>query len=177
MLRLAFAEPQKLVPATRLRVMGLLDCLGHGVRSLHSLTPTLREGPGLVIKKGDSPIVPVMLLNAKLGQTIARDLFYEGIYVIGFFFPVVPAGQARIRTQMSADHEIPQLEQRRSSRSRRSGRSTGSSGSTRRGSSRSTGCRGRPLWRPDRPLWRPDRPLWRPDHPLWRPDRPLWRPA
>lgn len=110
MLRLAFAEPQKLVPATRLRVMGLLDCLGHGVRSLHSLTPTLREGPGLVIKKGDSPIVPVMLLNAKLGQTIARDLFYEGIYVIGFFFPVVPAGQARIRTQMSADHEIPQLE-------------------------------------------------------------------
>jgi 7-keto-8-aminopelargonate synthetase-like enzyme len=91
--------------------MGLLDCLGHGVRSLHSLTPTLREGPGLVIKKGDSPIVPVMLLNAKLGQTIARDLFYEGIYVIGFFFPVVPAGQARIRTQMSADHEIPQLEQ------------------------------------------------------------------
>ncbi len=111
MLRLAFAEPQKLVPATRLRVMGLLDCLGHGVRSLHSLTPTLREGPGLVIKKGDSPIVPVMLLNAKLGQTIARDLFYEGIYVIGFFFPVVPAGQARIRTQMSADHEIPQLEQ------------------------------------------------------------------
>ncbi len=59
----------------------------------------------------DSPIVPVMMFNAKLGQDTARNLFYEGIHVIGFFFPVVPAGQARIRTQMSADHEIPQQEQ------------------------------------------------------------------
>jgi glycine C-acetyltransferase len=64
---------------------------------------------GLVIKDGESPIVPVMLYNAKLSQDVARDLYHEGIYVIGFFFPVVPAGQARIRTQMSADHEIPQL--------------------------------------------------------------------
>lgn len=65
---------------------------------------------GFVIKDGESPIVPVMLYNAKLSQDIARDLYHEGIYVIGFFFPVVPAGQARIRTQLSADHEIPQLE-------------------------------------------------------------------
>jgi glycine C-acetyltransferase len=64
---------------------------------------------GFVIKEGDSPIVPIMLFNAKLSQDIARDLFQEGIYVIGFFFPVVPAGQARIRTQMSADHGIPML--------------------------------------------------------------------
>jgi glycine C-acetyltransferase len=64
---------------------------------------------GFVIKEGDSPIVPIMLYNAKLSQDIARDLFYEGIYVIGFFFPVVPAGQARIRTQLSADHDIPLL--------------------------------------------------------------------
>ena len=64
---------------------------------------------GFVIKEGDSPIVPVMLFNAKLSQDIARDLFSEGIYVIGFFFPVVAAGQARIRTQMSADHDIPML--------------------------------------------------------------------
>jgi len=62
-----------------------------------------------VIKEGDSPIVPIMLFNAKLSQDIARDLFAEGIYVIGFFFPVVAAGQARIRTQMSADHDIPTL--------------------------------------------------------------------
>jgi glycine C-acetyltransferase len=64
---------------------------------------------GFVIKEGDSPIVPIMLFNAKLSQDIARDLFQEGIYVIGFFFPVVPAGAARIRTQMSADHDIPML--------------------------------------------------------------------
>ena len=64
---------------------------------------------GFIIKEGASPIVPVMLFNAKLSQDIARDLYQEGIYVIGFFFPVVPAGQARIRTQMSADHDIPML--------------------------------------------------------------------
>src|SRR5512139_1584305 len=65
---------------------------------------------GFVIKEGESPIVPVMLFNAKLAQDVARDLYYEGIYVVGFFFPVVPAGQARIRTQLSADHDIPMLE-------------------------------------------------------------------
>jgi len=65
---------------------------------------------GLVVQKGDSPIVPVMLFNAKLSQDMARDLYGLGIYVIGFFFPVVPAGKARIRTQLSADLEIPQLE-------------------------------------------------------------------
>ena len=43
-----------------------------------------------------------MLYNAKLAQDVARDLYDEGIYVVGFFFPVVPKGQARIRTQMSA---------------------------------------------------------------------------
>src|SRR5512143_2916380 len=65
---------------------------------------------GFVIKPGDSPIVPIMLFNAKLSQDVSRDLYQEGIYVIGFFFPVVAAGQARIRTQMSADHDIPVLE-------------------------------------------------------------------
>jgi glycine C-acetyltransferase len=66
---------------------------------------------GFVIREGDSPIVPIMLFNAKLSQDIARDLYAEGVYVIGFFFPVVPAGQARIRTQLSADHDIPMLAQ------------------------------------------------------------------
>jgi glycine C-acetyltransferase len=64
---------------------------------------------GFVIKEGDSPIVPVMLFNAKLSQDVARDLYAEGVYVIGFFFPVVPQGQARIRTQLSADHDLPLL--------------------------------------------------------------------
>ncbi|MFH0988897.1 MAG: glycine C-acetyltransferase [bacterium] len=65
---------------------------------------------GLDIKKGESPIVPVMLYNAKLAQDIARELYAEGIYVVGFFFPVVPQGQARIRTQISADHEKEHLD-------------------------------------------------------------------
>jgi glycine C-acetyltransferase len=65
---------------------------------------------GFVLKEGESPIVPVMLFNAKLAQDVARDLFGEGIYVVGFFFPVVPNGQARIRTQLSAAHEKEHLD-------------------------------------------------------------------
>jgi glycine C-acetyltransferase len=65
---------------------------------------------GFDIKPGESPIVPVMLYNAKLAQNVARDLFAEGIYVVGFFFPVVPKGQARIRTQLSAAHEKHHLD-------------------------------------------------------------------
>jgi glycine C-acetyltransferase len=65
---------------------------------------------GFVLKEGDTPIVPVMLFNAKLSQDISRDLYAEGIYAIGFFFPVVAQGQARIRTQISAGHEIHHLD-------------------------------------------------------------------
>jgi glycine C-acetyltransferase len=65
---------------------------------------------GFDIKPGESPIVPVMLYNAKLAQDVARDLFAEGIYVVGFFFPVVAKGQARIRTQLSAAHEKRHLD-------------------------------------------------------------------
>jgi glycine C-acetyltransferase len=65
---------------------------------------------GFDVKAGASPIVPVMLYNAKLAQDVARDLFAEGIYVVGFFFPVVPKGQARIRTQLSAAHEKAHLD-------------------------------------------------------------------
>lgn len=66
---------------------------------------------GFVLKKGDTPIVPVMLFNAKLAQDFSRDLYAEGIYAIGFFFPVVAKGQARIRTQLSAGHEKNHLDQ------------------------------------------------------------------
>jgi glycine C-acetyltransferase len=65
---------------------------------------------GFILKEGNTPIVPVMLFNAKLSQDFSRDLYNEGIYAIGFFFPVVPNGQARIRTQISAGHEIHHLE-------------------------------------------------------------------
>lgn len=66
---------------------------------------------GFDIIPGEHPIVPIMLYDAKLAQTFAARLLEEGIYVIGFFFPVVPQGKARIRVQLSAAHEQAQLEQ------------------------------------------------------------------
>jgi glycine C-acetyltransferase len=65
---------------------------------------------GFDIIDGDSAIVPVMLYDAKLSQTMANMLLEEGIYVIGFFFPVVPKEKARIRVQLSAAHEKEHLD-------------------------------------------------------------------
>ena len=68
------------------------------------------EATGFDILPGETPIVPVMLYDAKLSQTFADELLKEGIYVIGFFYPVVPKGLARIRVQISAGHEREHLE-------------------------------------------------------------------
>jgi glycine C-acetyltransferase len=65
---------------------------------------------GFDIKPGDHPIVPIMLYDAVLAQNFAAQLLLEGIYVIGFFFPVVAKGQARIRVQLSAAHEPHHLD-------------------------------------------------------------------
>jgi len=65
---------------------------------------------GFDIKKGDHPIVPIMLYDAVVAQTMAAKLLEEGVYVIGFFFPVVAKGQARIRVQLSAAHEQSHLD-------------------------------------------------------------------
>jgi glycine C-acetyltransferase len=65
---------------------------------------------GFDIRPGTHPIAPVMLYDAKLAQAFAKELLDEGIYVIGFFYPVVPQGQARIRTQMSAAHSREQID-------------------------------------------------------------------
>jgi glycine C-acetyltransferase len=65
---------------------------------------------GFRLLPGEHPIVPVMLGEAPLAQELARRLLEEGVYVIGFFFPVVPRGQARIRTQMSAAHSREDLD-------------------------------------------------------------------
>src|SRR5690625_5386040 len=59
---------------------------------------------GFEILPGEHPIVPVMLHDAPLAQKMADELLDEGIYVIGFFYPVVPQGEARIRTQRSEEH-------------------------------------------------------------------------
>jgi glycine C-acetyltransferase len=65
---------------------------------------------GLDYRDGDSAIVPIMLYDARLSQVMAEKLLEEGIYVIGFYFPVVPKGQARIRVQLSAAHEFEHID-------------------------------------------------------------------
>jgi glycine C-acetyltransferase len=74
---------------------------------------TFREGmgkAGFTLLPGEHPIVPVMLGEAKLAQDMAARLYDKGVYVTGFFYPVVPKGQARIRTQMSAAHSRTDVE-------------------------------------------------------------------
>jgi glycine C-acetyltransferase len=66
---------------------------------------------GFAIRAGVHPIVPVMLGDERLALDMAADLLAEGIYVVGFAFPVVPRGAARIRVQVSAAHTQEQLEQ------------------------------------------------------------------
>lgn len=68
------------------------------------------KAAGFDFKDGDSAIVPIMLYDAKLSQTMANQLLEEGIYVIGFFYPVVPKDQARIRVQLSAAHTDAHIE-------------------------------------------------------------------
>ena len=80
---------------------------------LEDNTRFLRQGltaRGLTIRPGEHPIVPVMIGDAKLAQKIADRLLEVGLYVIGFFYPVVPQGTARIRTQVSAAHSIEDLQ-------------------------------------------------------------------
>lgn len=80
---------------------------------LHENTAYFREkitAAGFDIKSGTHPIVPIMLYDARLSQDMAAALLEEGIYVIGFYFPVVPKGQARIRVQISAGHDRHHLD-------------------------------------------------------------------
>jgi glycine C-acetyltransferase len=73
-----------------------------------------REGisaAGFDLKPGEHHIVPIMLYEAKLAQSMAQKLLAQGIYVIGFSYPVVPEGQARIRVQVSAAHNQADLDQ------------------------------------------------------------------
>lgn len=68
------------------------------------------EKAGFDLVEADAAIVPVMLYNTKLSQVMANELLKEGIYVIGFFFPVVPKGKERIRVQLSAAHSKEHLD-------------------------------------------------------------------
>jgi glycine C-acetyltransferase len=96
-----------------LKVMEILSASTERRDKLEKNAAYWRKGlteAGFVLREGDTPIIPVMLFNAKLSQDFSKALYDEGIYAIGFFFPVVPQGQARIRTQISAGHEIDHLD-------------------------------------------------------------------
>ncbi len=104
--------PPALVAAS-IEVLKMLDEAGELREKLVANTKYFREAmtsAGFEIKPGNHPIVPVMTHDAKLAQALAAGLLDEGIYAIGFFFPVVPQGQARIRVQMCAAHTREHLD-------------------------------------------------------------------
>jgi glycine C-acetyltransferase len=101
------------IVAAAIRVFDLLTASTDLRDKLESNTDYFRNqmtAAGFDIRPGVHPIVPIMLGDARLAQDVARDLLSEGIYVIGFSFPVVPKGQARIRVQVSAAHERQHLD-------------------------------------------------------------------
>ena len=101
------------VVAAGIKAFEMLSAAGDLREQLASNTAYFREqmtARGFDIKPGVHPIAPVMLYDAPLAQQFATRLLEEGIYAIGFFFPVVPKGQARIRTQMSAAHTREHLD-------------------------------------------------------------------
>lgn len=101
------------IVAASLKVLELLESSTHLRDKLEDNTKFFREGiakAGLNIKPGAHPIVPIMIGDAALSQKMAARLLEKGIYVIGFFFPVVPKGTARIRVQISAAHSKEDLE-------------------------------------------------------------------
>lgn len=95
-----------------LAVMDILESDNSFLNKLKNNTKIFREGMiklGFEIKTGNHPIVPVMLYDDHLAQKMSSALLKMGIYVIGFFYPVVPKGQARIRVQLSASHSTEQV--------------------------------------------------------------------
>ncbi len=102
------------IVAAGIKVFEMLDNASDLREKLQDNTRYFREKmsqAGFDLKPGVHPIVPVMLYEAPLAQEFAKRLLDEGIYAVGFFFPVVANGQARIRTQMSAAHSREQLDQ------------------------------------------------------------------
>jgi glycine C-acetyltransferase len=101
------------VAATTLRVLDLLQSMPELKSQLHDNARHFRtelQALGFTLVPGEHPIVPVMLGDAPLALRMAERLLELGVYVIGFAYPVVPLGQARIRTQMSAGHSREQLD-------------------------------------------------------------------
>ncbi len=96
-----------------IKTIELLESSGSSRSTLQENTAYFREkiaAAGFTIKAGSHPIVPIMLGDAKLAQKMAAKLLDEGVYAVGFFYPVVPKGQARIRVQISAAHSREDLD-------------------------------------------------------------------
>ncbi len=101
------------IVAASLKALELLDQLDRAARQArreHELLSRGTDERGLTIKPGTHPIVPIMLGDAALSQKFAARMLEKGVYVIGFFYPVVPHGTARVRTQVSAAHSRKELE-------------------------------------------------------------------
>jgi glycine C-acetyltransferase len=101
------------IAATSLAVLGLLDASSEPRERLWANTRRFRAGmteAGFTMLPGDHPIVPIMLGDARLAAEFADAMLAEGVYVVGFSFPVVPKGQARIRVQLSAAHAPEHVE-------------------------------------------------------------------
>jgi glycine C-acetyltransferase len=101
------------IAATSLAVLGLLDASAEPRERLWANTRRFRAGmteAGFTLLPGDHPIVPIMLGDARLAAEFADAMLAEGVYVVGFSFPVVPKGQARIRVQLSAAHAPEHVE-------------------------------------------------------------------
>jgi len=102
-----------MIAAASIKVLDLLESSSTLRKKLKNNAAYFRKGLqelGFNITPGEHPIIPVMLGDAKLAKTMADKLLTEGIYVIGFSYPVVPEGKARIRTQVSAAHEKEHLD-------------------------------------------------------------------
>lgn len=102
-----------MIAATSVKVFEMLEQNQHLIEKVHQNSAYFRrnmESLGFKLIKGDHPIIPVMLGDAKLASLVADEMLKEGVYVISFSYPVVPHGEARIRTQMSAAHEITHLD-------------------------------------------------------------------
>lgn len=102
-----------MIAATSVCVLDMLAANQHLIQIVHDNSAYFRRGMqdlGFKLAGKDHPIIPVMLGDAKLASTMADLMLKEGVYVIGFSYPVVPQGQARIRTQMSAGHEKTHLD-------------------------------------------------------------------
>lgn len=101
------------IAGASIKVLEMLEASHHLIKKVHENSAYFRkkmEELGFKLVPGDHPIIPVMLGDAKLASTMSDELLKEGVYVIGFSYPVVPKGQARIRTQMSAGHTTKHLD-------------------------------------------------------------------